>query len=106
MSTKRNSTISAKPQAPSIEDWIGGTATENTPADKQDNQQANKSASKQVSKQTSQQTNVAKEPEQTAMFSVRVPSSLIRKLRIRAAMEGRPIQEIVAELLRDYLGDD
>lgn len=107
MSTKRNSTISAKPAVDPALHWIGGAAAE-APAsvpleivDKQANQQDNMQTSKQVGKQTA-----FVEAEPTSMFSARIPSALIRKLRIRAATEGRPIQEIVAELLRDYLDEE
>ena len=99
MSSKQNSTIAAKPAIDPALQWIGGAATEapDTPT----NQQVNKLTKKQVDKKTNQQTEATSEP--TAMLSARVPASLIKKLRIRAATEDRQIQEIVAELLRDYL---
>lgn len=100
MSNKQNSTISAKPEIDPALQWIGNTVSE-TPATAA-TQQANKPASKHVNMQTSQQANAA-EHEPTAMLSARVPVALIRKLRIRAATEGRPIQEIIADLLRGYL---
>ena len=97
MSQKRSSTISAKPEVkPGIEAWIGGNAAV---ADKQ----TDKPASQLVNKQTSQHDD---NNETTAMLSARVPANLIRKLRIRAATEGRPIQEILADLLREYLDND
>ena len=95
MNSKQNSTIAAKPAIDPALQWIGATPeAQNKPASKQ----VNKSASKQLNNQTD-----ADEVEPTAMLSARVPVSLIRELRIRAATEGRPIQEIVAELLRGYL---
>ena len=99
MSNKQNSTIAAKPAIDPALQWIGGAATEepNTTV----NQQADKLTKKQVDKKTSLQTE--EKSEITAMLSARVPASLIKKLRIRAATEDRQIQEIVAELLRDYL---
>ena len=99
MSNKQNSTIAAKPAIDPALQWIGGAATE-TP-DETANQQINKSTKKQADKPAKQQDAAA--PEPTAMLSARVPASLIKKLRIRAATEDRQIQEIVAELLRDYL---
>ena len=99
MNSKQNSTIAAKPAIDPALQWIGGAATEtpNTPV----NQQADKLTKKQADKKTSQPAEETSEP--TAMLSARVPASLIKKLRIRAATEDRQIQEIVAELLRDYL---
>lgn len=111
MSNKQNSTISTKPAIDPALQWIGGAVAE-APAEPT-SKQADKLASQQVDNMTKQQANMktrqhdkTMEEEVTAMLSARVPVRLIRKLRIRAATEGRPIQEIVADLLRDYLGED
>ena len=96
MSNKQSSTIAAKPAIDPALQWIGGAATD-TPA-ATTSQQNDKPAKKQADKLASKQ-----EDEPTAMLSVRVPASLIKKLRIRAATEDRQIQEIATEILRDYL---
>ena len=96
MSNKQNSTIAAKPAIDPALQWIGGSATDT--AAEPTSQQKNKTAKQQADKLASKQ-----EDEANAMLSVRVPASLIKKLRIRAATEDRQIQEIVAELLGDYL---
>jgi hypothetical protein len=54
----------------------------------------------------SKQDRKSGEPEATAMLSARIPASLMRKLRVRAVTEDRHIQEVVADLLRDYLGEE
>ncbi len=98
MNSKPNSTIAAKPAIDPALQWIGGMPeTPEKPAGIQDN--------KKTSKQNNKNTD-ADESEPTAMLSARVPVSLTRKLRIRAATEGRTIQEIVTELLENYLGQD
>lgn len=106
MSTKRNSTISTKPTVDPALHWIGGAAAQ--AAQTVEAESASLPASQQNNMQTSKQTDkkaVSVEPEPTQMLSVRVPTSLIRKLRIRAATEGSQIQEIVTSLLRDYLDE-
>lgn len=101
MSNKSSSTITTKPAIDPALQWIsGGENSAATPVEV-----ASKPERKQTDKLTSQQEDKP-EAEATAMLSARVPAALIRKLRIKAATEGRPIQEIVAELLRDYLGEN
>jgi hypothetical protein len=98
MSSKQNSTISSKPAIDPALQWIGAaapeTTTESQPASQLTSKQADKSASRQVSKG---------DVEATVMLSARIPAALLRKLRIRAATEGRQMQEIVTEILGDYL---
>lgn len=109
MSSKRNSassTISTKPAIDPALQWIGGAASDAVApspapaAQESTSQLVNMKTSQQASKTTIIQ---APEFEATAMLSARVPVALIRQLRIRAATEGRPIQEIIADLLRGYL---
>ena len=106
--SKQTSTIGAKPPIDPALQWIGAAPEAQTAAPhEQDNkparQQADKQTIMQTSQTTSQQKNMVEEP--TAMLSARVPVALIKKLRIRAATEERHIQEILADLLRDYLGE-
>lgn len=57
-------------------------------------------AGQQASQQASQPAAL---PEPTAMLSVRVPTSLHHKLRIHSVTVGRNIQDIVTDLLINYL---
>ncbi len=101
MSNKTPSTITTKPAIDPALQWIGGS--ENPAA--HPIQIVNKPSSKQADKLAKKQAD-KEEAEPTAMLSARVPASLIRKLRIRAATQERPIQEIVAELLSGYLDEN
>ena len=113
MSNKPTSTIGAKPAIDPALQWIGAAPETKTPApeeiaieeqdDKPTKQLVDKQTIMQASQTASQQKSIAEEP--TAMLSARVPVALIKKLRIRAATEERHIQEILADLLRDYLGE-
>ena len=101
MSSKRNSTIGAKPNVqPNIEAWIGAGATESSTTSNSE------VVSQPDSQQARQPAGQAAQYEPMAMLSARIPATLMRKLRIRAATEERQIQDIIADLLRDYLGED
>ncbi len=105
MSLKQKSTISTKPQVQDVASWITAPTE---PAVPPTSQHVNMLTNKQVDNQTNQQedTEIGDLPEPTAMLSARVPVKLIRQLRIRAATQGQPIQEIITELLRDYLNSE
>jgi hypothetical protein len=121
MSSKQNSTIGAKPAVqPNIEAWIGGAATESMAesapgsvsgsvgkvagATRKASQPAKQPADKPASQLNSQPESQSAEGEAMAMLSARIPAPLMKQLRIRAATEDRQIQDIIAELLRGYLG--
>ena len=44
--------------------------------------------------------------EPTTMFTLRMNSDLHRRLKLRAVTEGRPMKEILEDLLRTYLDDN
>lgn len=122
MSSKQNSTVTSKPMIPTIAEqeqskkWVEESPS--TPnevsqragnlvdllASKQNDLSTSQHPSKSTLRPDNEITGSHENIEQTAMLSARVPAHLIRKLRIRAATDGQPIQEIVAKLLRDYLG--
>ena len=97
MNSKTNSTIAAKPAIDPALQWIGATPETPQTTSQQDN--------KNISQQNNKNAEVV-ESEPTVMLSARVPASLMRKLRIRAATDGRTHQEIITELLENYLGRD
>jgi hypothetical protein len=102
--SKSTSTIAAKPKIDPALQWIGGTASSNDTDNTVVNTEADKLASQQVDKTTKQPKEL--EIEVTAMLSARMPKKLIQRLRVRAATEDRHIQDIVADLISDYLGDE
>ena len=44
--------------------------------------------------------------EPTTMFTLRMNSDLHRRLKVRAATEGRPMKEILEQLIRTYLDEN
>ncbi|AJK70176.1 hypothetical protein B840_13040 (plasmid) [Corynebacterium marinum DSM 44953] len=44
--------------------------------------------------------------EPTTMFTLRMNSDLHRRLKLRAVTEGRPMKEILEDLLRTYLDEN
>ena len=95
MSNKNTSTITNKPTVSDINAWIGATTdgAETAP------QIAGHHVDMPTSKHADKKTNT----ENTLMLSARIPASLVRELRICAATEDRPIQEIVAQIVKEYL---
>lgn len=94
--SKKTSTITRKPAVdPNLESWISG-ANQNEPINVVDREPAGQ--------QASQPAELA--AEATAMLSVRIPASLHKALRVHAVSRSLQIQDIVSQLLKDYLADD
>lgn len=94
--SKKTSTITKKPTVdPGLENWISG-ANQNEPSPITHREQAGQPASQPA------------EPngEATAMLSVRIPGSLHKALRVHAVSQSLQIQDIVSQLIRDYLADE
>jgi uncharacterized protein (DUF4415 family) len=112
MSSKKNSTIGAKPAVqPNIEAWIGGQNADDADvssanAAPEASQPEDKTAGQPEGKAARQPDNKTVEQQATTMLSARIPAALMRKLRIHAATEERQIQEVITEVLRDYLGKE
>lgn len=88
--SKKPSTITKKPAVDPLQNWIG-EANQNEPAP---------AAVKEPSVASKQASQPA---EATAMLSVRIPASLHKALRVHAVSESLQIQDIVSDLLREYL---
>lgn len=88
--SKKASTITKKPAVDPLQNWIG-EANQNEPAS------VTRPEPVPASRQASQPA------EATAMLSVRIPASLHKALRVHAVSQSLQIQDIVSDLLRDYL---
>lgn len=93
--SKKPSTITKKPTVDaSLESWISG-ANQNEPPPVIEREQAGQPASQP-----------AESGEATAMLSVRIPGSLHKALRVHAVSQSLQIQDIVSQLIRDYLAEE